>query len=646
MCGIAGVVDLRPQRAPVERPELLRMAAALAHRGPDDEGVFLDGNLGLAHRRLAIIDPSPLGRQPMSGEDGSVTVVFNGTIYNFRELRRELELAGHRFSSQCDTEVLVHGWEQWGADLVPRLNGHFAFAAWEARARRLYLARDRFGTKPLYYANAGGCWLFASEIKAILAHGALHAEVNHEALREYFTFQNLFRPHTLFAGVMTLPPACIMMLDAQTGRQGVHCYWDYDFNNPDPRIGMAEAQAETQRLMIQAVNRQLVSDVPVGAYLSGGMDSGSIVAIASRSLARMPTFTCGWHLDGVQGAEADFDERVSAEEMACFFRTEHYEQVIGAADLSWALPQVVHHLEDLRLGMSYANYYIARLASKFVKVCIGGTGGDEIFGGYPWRYYRVSRALNRAEFLDEYYVYWQRIVPEAMHQSFFTPAARRGMGGEDLKDVLTGLFRQHAGLKFDTPEDHIANSLYFESKTFLSGLLLIGDKLAMAHGLEERFPFLDNDLVDFAMRIPVRHKLRDVEQWKRQDENTASKKKNYFAAHADGKNVLRRAMESLLPEAIRQRKKQGFSSPDESWYRGPNLGLVRHLLLNPKAMCHDLIEPQAIERTLEEHCRQKVNHRLRIWSLLCFEIWLQDFFGAGVSSLDLDRKTRPAALAA
>jgi asparagine synthase (glutamine-hydrolysing) len=320
--------------------------------------------------------------------------------------------------------------------------------------------------------------------------------------------------------------------------------------------------------------------------------------------------------------------------MAHTFHTEHYEQVLGAGDLRWALPQVVNHLEDLRLGMSYANFYIARLASKFVKVCLGGTGGDELFGGYPWRYYRASRALNKQEFLRDYFSYWQRIVPEEMQPRFFTPQARSRMGQSNLQEVLTTVFRQHNGLRFETPEDHIANSLYFECKTFLSGLLLIGDKLSMAHGLEERLPFLDNDLVDFAMRVPVRHKLSNIDQWKRQDENLIRKSDSYFAAHNDGKNVLRLGMEKFVPAEIINRRKQGFSSPDESWYRGPNLQLVKDILLSSRAMCHDLIARSEIERTLDEHCRQGVNHRLRIWSLLCFEMWLRTFFGQGAVSLE------------
>lgn len=236
--------------------------------------------------------------------------------------------------------------------------------------------------------------------------------------------------------------------------------------------------------------------------------------------------------------------------------------------------------------------------------------------------------------MDDYFAYWQRIVPEEMQGRFFTSQARSRMGQANLQEVLTTVFRQHSGLKFETPEDHLANSLYFECKTFLSGLLAIGDKLSMAHGLEERLPFLDNDLVDFAMRVPVRHKLSNIEQWKRQDENITRKMDSYFAAHNDGKNVLRRGMEKFVPEAIRNRRKQGFSSPDESWYRGANLNLVRGILLHPRAMCHDLITRAEIERTLDEHCRQGVNHRLRIWSLLCFEVWLRTFFGQGMANLE------------
>ena len=641
MCGIAGIAGLGEVEPPSENL-LQKMAQAMAHRGPDGEGVFLKGKVGLAHRRLAIIDPSPAGSQPMVSPDRNLAVVFNGTIYNFRELRSELEKQGHLFKSQCDTEVLLHGWKQWGEDLVPRLNGHFAFAVTDHQKGMVHLIRDRFGVKPLYLAKLGKNLVFASEIKAITAHPLYTAEVNHQALAEYFTFQNLFRYHTLFKGVDLLPAANIMTINTRTGEIKRRAYWDYNFSNPDQSMGQEEAICEVKRLLIQATKRQLVADVPVGAYLSGGMDSGSLVAIASRELNRMHTFTCGWHMGSVHGVEASFDERVQAELMSYLFKTEHFEQIVGHTDVGWALPLVVNHLEDLRLGMSYGQYYAARLASKFVKVCLSGAGGDELFGGYPWRYYRVSHSLGKKEFFDNYFSYWQRLIPKGLRQSFFTPAAKRHMEGDDMRRVLTRVFTFHSNLAYETPEDHIANSLYFEAKTFLHGLFLVGDKLSMANGLEERFPFMDNDLVDFAQKIPVRYKLRDLEEWKHQDENAFGKKKSYFQTHDDGKNILRQAMSLLVPKEVSERKKQGFSSPDESWFREGNLELVKRLILRKGAMCHDYISPRVITEVMEAHCRCGINLRLLIWSLVNFELWLQLFMGkAGdyYQSLGLDEMT-------
>ncbi len=632
MCGIAAVLDLRPGQT-ASQQVLRRMTAAIAHRGPDDEGFYVDRRLGLGHRRLAVIDPTPAGHQPMVSPDGRIALCYNGTIYNFMELRSVLQAHGHTFVSRCDTEVLLHGWEQWGEGVIDRLNGHFAFVVWESDKERLYLVRDRFGTKPLYYARLGGLWLFASEIKAILAHPEFSVDLNHDALCEYFTFQNLFRYHTLFKGVYLVPPANIVRLDAASGEFKQRSYWDYDFCFPDPNITYQEAEEEIERLLVQAVKRQLVADVPVGAYLSGGIDSGSIVSIASSDLERLHTFTCGWHMEGVEGPEAMFDERSQAERVAYLYKTEHFEQVIGHNDCFWVLPRMIYHLEDLRLGMSYGNYYMARLASKFVKVCLSGTGGDELFGGYPWRYYRVARSLDQDEFFERYYQYWQRLIPDDMRASFFTPAALAAMNDTDMKRVLTRVFTFHPGLAFDSPEKHIANSLYFEAKTFLHGLNIVSDRLTMAHGLEERQPFLDNDLVAFAQKIPVRLKLKNLEEWKRQDENLLGRKKQAMAEHNDGKNVLRRAMRRLLPREVTERRKQGFSSPDESWYRGPNLELVRTMLLGRRALIHDYIAREAVNAVVEQHCRKKANHRLLIWSLLCFEMWLQVFLNGGSEPL-------------
>jgi asparagine synthase (glutamine-hydrolysing) len=373
------------------------MGAALRHRGPDDRGDFAEGPIAFAHQRLSIIDLSAAGHQPMQTPDRRFTIVYNGEIYNYRELRAELERDGWKFRSRSDTEVLLAGAAIWGVDSIAlRMDGMAAFALWDRDTQTLSLVRDRYGVKPLYVWRAPWGVAFASEVKAFLEHPQFKAGLNRSALAEYFTFQNLFRPHTLFAGVEQAPRGAVMQFSPR-GEQ-VRQYWDYDFSRRQD-VSPESAIARTRELIHAAVERQLVSDVPVGSYLSGGIDSGSLVAIASRHVPRMQTFTGGFEMSAVEGYESGFDERHAAEIMAYAYGTEHYEQVLNAGDIRWALPRVIWHLEDLRLGMSYPNYYVARLASKFVKVCLSGAGGDELFGGYPWRYYHVFRSLDP----DSYY---------------------------------------------------------------------------------------------------------------------------------------------------------------------------------------------------------------------------------------------------
>ena len=534
------------------------MANSIAHRGPDGEGFFHDENIGFAHRRLSILDLSERGAQPMHSKDGNWVVVFNGCIYNYRELKKELRQQGAVFSSSSDTEVLVEGLSIYGPQFIERLNGMFAIGAWNKRDKTLHLFRDRFGVKPLYYWFNKKTLVFASEIKAILQHPDYRIEVDKDALNEYFTFQNIFRFRTLFKGVIPLPPANAVSVNINSDRVAHNSWWDYNFSDPDESISFEEAKEETLRLMKQAVSRQMVADVPVGSYLSGGMDSGSITSIASGLIPRISTFTCGFDMSSVVGVEANYDERRDAEIMANIFKTEHYQQVINSGDLSWSLPRVVYHLEDLKVGMSYPNYYISRLASKFVKVCLQGTGGDEIYGGYPWRYYRIFQSVNQQDFFDQYYEFWQRLVPNEDKPRLFNQEILNDVDIRDPKRLFERVFLFNDKLKYDSPEQHIQNSLYFEIKTFLPGLLMVGDKLSMANGLEERFPFLDNDLVEFAQRIPIRHKLANLEKMKTIDENTAKKKRKLYREFDDGKNVLRKAMESILPREVIERKKQGF----------------------------------------------------------------------------------------
>ena len=623
MCGIAGIFNLDGQ--PVSYNLIMAMNNALAHRGPDGEGVYIDENIGLGHRRLSILDTSANGAQPMHSKNGEWCVTFNGCIYNYNEIKVKLRSLGHQFTSTSDTEIISEGLAAYGPSVFEQFNGMFAIAAFHKPSKTLYLSRDRYGIKPLYYWFNNKTIVFASEIKAILKHPEYKINVNLSALNEYFTFQNMFTYNTLFDGITMLPQANTVKINSSSVSVIHQSWWDYDFTQTDEKMSFEDAKEETARLFKNAVTRQMIADVPVGSYLSGGMDSGSITAIASTQVKRLSTFTCGFDMSSVTGVEANYDERRDAELMANYFKTEHYEQVINAGDLGWSLPRVVYHLEDLRVGMSYPNYYISRLASKFVKVCLQGTGGDELYGGYPWRYYRVFKSVSQQDYFDQYYNFWQRLVPDGERGSLFNKDIGSKMNFKEPKEIFERVFTFNKSLRYENPEQHIQNSLYFEIKTFLPGLLLVGDKLSMANGLEERFPFLDNDLVNFAQKIPVRHKLANLESMKRIDENATGDKKKMYQEYDDGKNVLRKAMLEFLPESIINRKKQGFSAPDESWYRGENAGYVKKLLLNKKTASADFINPKYMEQIIDEHINKRINHRLLIWSFMNFEWWCRIF---------------------
>ena len=624
MCGITGIFNLNEN--PVALQAIKNMTERIAHRGPDGEGFFVENHIALGHRRLAILDTSPNGAQPMTCKNGDWTIVFNGCIYNFLELKQELKAKGHSFVSSSDTEVITEGLAAYGPDFFTRLNGMFAIGAWNKKERTLYLSRDRFGIKPLYYWINGKTFLFASEIKAFMAHPEFKVELNIEALSEYFTFQNLFTYQTLFKDVVMLPPANTVKVNTGNITAIKHnSWWNYDFSETDETMTFEDAKNETERLLKNAVSKQIVADVPVGSYLSGGMDSGSITALASTHIKRLSTFTAGFDMSEATGVESNYDERRDAELMANYFKTEHYEQVINAGDLSWSLPRVVWHLEDLRVGMSYPNYYISRLASKFVKVCLQGTGGDELYGGYPWRYYRVHQSLDQKSFLNNYYGFWQRLVSDEQKRELFTEKIFNQINISKPRIVFERVFTFNKKLKYDTPEQHINNSLYFEIKTFLPGLLLVGDKLSMANGLEERFPFLDNDLVNFAQKIPVKHKLGNLENMKKIDENIAGDKRRIYKEFDDGKNVLRKAMMKFLPESIIHRKKQGFSAPDESWYRGENANYIKELLLNKRTVSAEFVNIDFIKKIVNEHIDKRINHRLLLWSFMNFEWWCRLF---------------------
>ena len=623
MCGITGLIHL--DNSPVSRPVVKGMTDSLIHRGPDDEGLWVEKNVGIGHRRLSVVDLSFAGRQPMVSANDRFVLSYNGEVYNFQEIRKELESKGHEFRSQTDSEVVLNALVEWKTKALTRFNGMFAFALWDRKERTLLLARDRYGIKPLYTSQRGNIFSFGSEQKAILKVPNFKRRIDRAALFEYFTFQNIFTDRTLLEDIKLFPAGHFATLDLKTDNPTLKYseYWDYSFKEPTESANSEEYQEELDRLFQQAVNRQLISDVEVGSYLSGGMDSGSITAIASKSFPYLKTFTCGFDLSSASGIELSFDEREKAEAMSYQFKTEHYEMVLKAGDMERILPKLASHLEEPRVGQSYPNYYTAQLASKFVKVVLSGTGGDELFGGYPWRYYRAVVNNDFEQYIDKYYNYWQRLADNCQLQQMFAPI------WGDLDHIMTrNIFRnvfQHHQERLETPEDYINHSLYFESKTFLHGLLIVEDKLSMAHGLETRTPFLDNDLVDFTMRCPVGLKLNSLADVIRINENDPEDKQGkYFQKTHDGKKILRDVMKRHIPDKVTQAKKQGFSAPDASWFKGESIDFVKRTLLNSDANIYDFMDRSTVEKLINEHLNGKENRRLLIWSLLNFEQYLKE----------------------
>ena len=623
MCGIAGIFHF--DGAPASHDHLRSMTRAIAHRGPDGDGHFVDGMVGLGHRRLAIIDLSAAGAQPMQTEDGRYIMTYNGELYNYQEIKRELQKQNVVFNSRTDSEVLLKAVAAWGIErAIAKFNGMFAFAIYDKMSRRLYLARDRFGVKPLYYALCSNTLLFGSEIKAILAHPAYRSKIDLEALVEYLTFQNFFDDRTLFKDVKLLPAGTFATISSLEDKSvsgyslSMTRYWDFNFQEPQKPLQEKEYLAELSHLFQNAVSKQLMSDVPVGSYLSGGMDSGSITAVAARQLPFMRTFTCGFDLSSASGIELSYDERAAAEQMSYLFKTEHYEMVLKSGDLERVMPRLAYHLEEPRVGQSYPNFYIAQLASKFNKVMLAGTGGDELFGGYPWRYYRAVVNDNFEHYVDQYFAFWQRLMPAEELQRACAPIWSE-VSHVSTRDIFKGVFASHAD-QLTRPEDYVNHSLYFECKTFLHGLMVVEDKLSMAHGLETRVPFLDNELVDFAMRLPTAMKLGNLGEVVRLNENTThAKRAKYFQKTNDGKLLLRKMMGEFLPKEVVEREKQGFSAPDASWFKGESIDYLKRRILNKSSKIGNVLDMDVIRQALDEHLSGRQNRRLLIWSLLNLE---------------------------
>lgn len=661
MCGIAGIVSLGTR--PVKPEVIKRMCDIQAHRGPDDAGYVLfrlgqpnskEGlywcnftdpdfwhinrhlpiwgedywrsevelgrfSVAMGHRRLSIIDLTPYGHQPMASSDRRYWVVYNGEIYNFPELTEELKKKGHVFRTKSDTEVLLHLWEEHGLDCLNLLNGMFAFALYDSQENILTIARDRFGVKPLYYTFTDDYFLFASEIKGILASRAINPAIHHGAMVEYFTFQNTYSSQTLFQDVHILHPG--EYLTMRPGSRARDQARRYHASFPQVDLAITKTNdvpglvAET---FAKAVKRQLISDVEVGAYLSGGMDSGSIVAVTGRHISRLVTFTGGFDLTNISGIEQGFDERELAEQLSYLLQTEHYAVVLHAGDLAAALDKITWHMDDPRVGICYQNWYVAKLASRFVKVCLAGAGGDELFAGYPWRYLQGMTAGSLEELDRFYFRYWHRLLPPGDIPALVTPEVLAGVENwawESFRGVMDQVPppQEDLGLL----DNLLQRMLHFEFKTFLHGFLVTEDHISMAHSLETRVPFLDNDLTDLAWRLSPPLKVNT--------ELLGRKNGQTYIESTEGKRILRQAMEQYLPVEFTRQRKQGFSPPDENWYRGPSMDYIKNILFDKRTFQRPWFDQEFVKSKLNEHFDAKFNHRLLIWSLLSFE-WLQRHF--------------------
>jgi asparagine synthase (glutamine-hydrolysing) len=609
------------------------MGAALRHRGPDDEGVWVNGDCspaaGLAHRRLSIIDVSSAGHQPMTNEDETVWITYNGEIYNHTALRRDLERAGHVYHSHTDTETVVHAYEEWGDSFMERFDGMFAFGLWDSRRRRLVLVRDRLGIKPLYYAPLSGKGIvFASEIKALFAGGQVTAEAADEALPEYLLFGYLSGESTLFKGVYALPPGHMLVWDDSGVR--TTAYWDVSFK-PDTTASPDELRRTFEELFDTAVHSHLMSDVPLGVFLSGGLDSSAIAAVMARHMSgRLKTFSIGF-------PEGCYSELPYARAVAQHLDAEHHEIVLTSREFLCSLPRMVwYEDEPIWTIASVAMYHVARLASDHVKVVLTGEGSDELFAGYDryWcgalndrmaaPYARVPAALRAAVRAGLGHTVLPERLRRALSHTFlcrdltvealifdnwfgiFTPEMQRGLCSDRLCRQLSTADIYAAHLKpyqSSGSDDIVDRMLYVDVKTNLVELLMKQDRMTMATSLESRVPFLDHRLVEFAGAIPPEANL----------------------GHFSGKRLLKKAVEGLLPPAIVSRRKQGFPVPFDAWLQQDFFSPVSRLLLSERALSRRWFQPDSLKTLLDAHSAGRQNFSRQVWTLLTLELWARVF---------------------
>ena len=629
MCGICGLIA-SDGRSEVGESVLRRMMAVLEHRGPDDEGLYgprqFDGlTVGLGHRRLSIIDLAT-GHQPMSNEDGTIWLVFNGEIYNYRELRRDLTARGHVFSTQSDTEVIVHLYEEHGADCVTHLRGMFAIALWDETKRQLFAARDRLGQKPFFYRAEHGVFAFGSEIKSILEVPGVAREVDAEALHHYLTYQYVPHPWTMFRGIRKLPPA--HRLTWRDGCVEIDRYWALKVE-PDESLTEERCAQRLRDLVFEATELRLISDVPLGAFLSGGIDSSIIVAVMSQ-FSREPvrTFSIGFE-------EAKYNELAYARLVAERFKTDHHEFIVRP-DAVETLPTLAWHFDEPFADSSaLPTYYVSKLTSEHVKVALTGDAGDELFGGYTrYQAVKLSSKIDRLPALirhilagvvadcippsieqktirrrlkrflselaipaDRRYGGWVSVFSDAGKRDLYTPELSERLAGVDSFDLYGPDFSRFDGL------DPVSAVSYVDQMNYLPGDLLTKvDIASMANSLETRSPFLDHKVVEFAATIPAELKMRGFK----------------------GKYILKRAFADLLPRKIRRRGKMGFGVPVSAWLRGAMVPYARMTLLRHQRSA-PYFQPDAVKALFQEHVTGRADHGARLWALLCFELWLRRF---------------------
>ena len=622
MCGICGIASSSPGPA-VREPVLRAMCELLRHRGPDDEGYYVDQHVGLGMRRLSIIDLAT-GRQPMANEDGSTHVVFNGELYNYRALRRQLEGRGHRFATSSDTEVIVHAYEEYGDRCVELFNGMFALAVWDSRARRLLLARDHLGIKPLYYWAGAGQLVFGSELKALLANPDVPRSLDLSAVDLFLTLEYVPAPFTIVQGVSKLPPGHRLVFEA--GRVRVEQYWDVAPRQlPSEEAACAELLAE---LIRDAVRAQLVSDVPLGAFLSGGIDSGTVVAFMSEA-APLPvrTFSIGFE-------EATYNELPYARMVAQRYGTLHEEAVLRPDVTALAQGLVAHLDEPLGDFSILPTFLVSEVAGRSVKVVLSGDGGDELFAGYDTyvaqsydRHYRRLPAALRERVLpalldrvpprpekkglvnkakrfveggalgkDPQHSRWMTFVSPPEKRALYHPAMGHVLAGDAASRLIGAHFRRAPGA------DPLARQQYVDVKTYLADDILAKvDRMSMAASVEARVPLLDYRIVEFALSLPPAMKLRGGRT----------------------KQILRRAVAGRLPPAVLQQPKRGFSIPLKNWLRGPLRPMLTDLLAPERVRRRGLFRPQCLERWMAEHLAGQANHSHRLWGLMVLELWQQ-----------------------